>query len=197
MRTAIIARHGESDMNRRDALNGDADGAVGLSAAGEEQARRLGRELAGETIDLCVTSALTRTRQTAELALAGRAVPTEAWPELNDPRYGAFEGGPFQAYREWAWAHGSADEAPGGGESRQAVVTRYAAALRRLLARDEGTVLVVSHSLPIAYVLGAVDGADPARRMEMVDYARPFRVEAEALVRAVDRLEAWCAAPSW
>jgi probable phosphoglycerate mutase len=197
MRTAILARHGESDMNARDALNSDAGTAVGLSPAGEEQARRLGEELAGEPIDLCITSALTRTRRTAELALGGREVPMEAWPELNDPRYGAFEGGPFQPYREWAWAHGSAVEPPGGGESRQAVVTRYAQAFRGLLERDEVTVLVVIHSLPIAYVLGAVEGADPAQRMGMIDYARPSRLEAEALERAVDHLEAWCAAPSW
>jgi broad specificity phosphatase PhoE len=197
MQTAILARHGESDMNVQDALSSDAGAAIGLSAAGEEQARRLGLELAGEPIDLCVTSSLTRTRRTAELALAGRDVPAEAWPELNDPRYGAFEGGPFQAYRDWAWAHGSGDEPPGGGESRQAVVTRYARGLRRLLGLEQTVVLVVIHSLPIAYVLGAVDGADPARRMPMVDYARPFRLEAEALGRAVDRLEAWCAAPSW
>jgi probable phosphoglycerate mutase len=197
MQTAILARHGESDMNVRDALSSDAGTAVGLSATGEEQARRLGEELAGEPIDLCVTSALARTRRTAELALAGRDVPIEAWPELNDPRYGAFEGGPFQAYREWAWAHGSTDEPPGGGEGRQAIVARYASALRQLLARDELTILVVIHSLPIAYVLGAVDGADPTRRMGMIDYAWPFRVDADALERAVDRLEEWCAAPSW
>jgi broad specificity phosphatase PhoE len=197
MQMAILARHGESDMNAMDALNSDANSAVGLSATGEGQARRLGEQLAGEPIDLCVTSALTRTRRTAELALAGRDVPTEAWPELNDPRYGAFEGGPFQAYREWAWAHGSTDTPPGGGESRQVVVTRYAGAFRRLLGRDEVTVLVVIHSLPIAYVLGAVDGADPAQRMALIDYARPFRLDAEGLERAVDRLEEWCAAPSW
>jgi probable phosphoglycerate mutase len=197
METAILTRHGESDMNALDALSSDVDAAVGLSAVGEEQARRLGAQVAGEPIDLAVTSTLTRTRRTAELALAGRDVPVEAWAELNDPRYGAFEGGPFQAYREWAWTHGSLDEPPGGGESRQAIVTRYAAGFRRLLPRPERLVFVVIHSLPIAYVLSAADGADPARRMQMVDYARPFRVEADALERAVSRLEAWCAAPSW
>jgi probable phosphoglycerate mutase len=82
--------------------------------AGGKQARLLGGQLAHEPIGFCVTSALARARQTAELALAGRDVPVEAWPELNDPRYGAFEGGPFQAYREWAWAHGSADMPPVG-----------------------------------------------------------------------------------
>jgi broad specificity phosphatase PhoE len=197
MRTAILARHGESEMNTQDALNGSVDAVIRLTPAGEEQARRLGEELASEPIGFCVTSALARARQTAKLALAGRDVPTEAWPDLNDPGYGAFEGGPFQAYREWAWAHGSADVPPGDGESRQAIVTRYASALRRVLERPEDTVLVVAHSLPIAYVLGAVDGADPARRMQLVDYATAHRLDAAALESAVARLEAWCAAPTW
>ena len=58
-------------------------------------------------------------------------------------------------------------------------------------------ILVVAHSLPLAYLLAAVDGTDPARRMQLVDYATPFRLGAAALRGAVDRLEAWCAAPSW
>jgi probable phosphoglycerate mutase len=197
MHTAILARHGESEMNTRDALNGSADAAVRLTPAGEEQARRLGAALAAEPIGFCATSALARARQTAELALAGRDILTEAWPELNDPGYGAFEGGPFLAYREWAWAHGSADVPPGDGESRHAVVTRYAEAFRRVLDRREDVVLVVAHSLPLAYILGAIDGAAPARRMQLVDYATPHRLDAPALSDAVARLEAWCAAPTW
>ena len=197
MRIAIFARHGESEMNTQDALNGSVDAAVRLTPDGEAQARRLGDELAEVAIGVCVTSTLARTRQTAELALDARDVPVEAWPELNDPRYGAFEGGPFQAYREWAWAHGSADVPPGDGESRHAIVARYGSAFRRLLERPEDVILVVAHSLPLAYLLAAADGADPARRMELVEYATPFRVDAAALRGAVDRLEAWCAAPGW
>jgi probable phosphoglycerate mutase len=197
MRTAILARHGESEMNTLDAMNSDADNAVGLSAEGKVQARRLGEELAGESIGFCATSALARTRQTAELVLAGRDVPTEAWPELNDPRYGAFEGGPFQPYLDWAWSHTSADSPPGGGESRHVIVTRYADAFRRVLERPEEVVLVVAHSLPIAYALAAADGVAPARRMPKADYATPYRFDAEALEKAVARMEAWCAAPTW
>lgn len=197
MRTAILARHGESDMNTQDALSSDVDAAVDLSPEGERQARRLGEELAREAIELCVTSTLLRARRTAALALAGRDVPTVEWPELNDPGYGSFEGGPFQAYREWAWAHGSADVPPGDGESRHAIVTRYGSAFRRLLERREDVILVVAHSLPLAYLLAAADGTDPARRMQLVEYATPFRLDAAALRGAVDRLEAWCAAPGW
>ena len=197
MERTILVRHGESELSARQAVSGDPRVAVRLTREGEEQARRLGAELAGETIDLCVVTEFERTRRTAEVALDGRPVPLEAWPELNDPRAGDFEGGPLDAYREWAWAHTSRDEPPGGGESRLAVATRYAAGFRRLLERPETTILAVLHSLPIAYVLAAARGGDIARRVELVEYARPYRLAPAQLRAAVERLEAWCAAPTW
>jgi broad specificity phosphatase PhoE len=197
MDTAILARHGESDVSVWAGINGDPRAAVAITPAGEEQARRLGEELAGEPIDLCVVSEFPRTRRTAELALEGRPVRTEIWPELNDPRYGDFEGGPLDVYREWAWAHGSGDAPPGEGESRHGIVTRYAVGYLRLLERPERTTLAVIHSLPIAYLLAALRGEDPARRVELVEYAQPYRLRAAELRAAVERLEAWCAAPTW
>jgi probable phosphoglycerate mutase len=197
MVTAILARHGESDASVRAVVNGDPRTAVGLTPAGEEEARRLGEELHGEPIDLCVVSEFQRTRRTADIALAGRPVRIEVWPELNDPRYGEFEGGALDRYREWAWAHGSADEVPGGGESRHGILARYAVGFRRLLERPEKTALAVVHSLPVAYVLAAVDGHDPGPRVPLVEYARPHRLGDAELRAAVERLEAWCAAPTW
>jgi probable phosphoglycerate mutase len=195
MDRVILARHGESEYSVRGLVNGDATVAVGLTEAGVEQARRLGRELADEEIDLCVTSALARTRVTAELALAGRDVPIESWQELNDPRAGSFEGLHLDEYRNWAWTRGSLEEAPGGGESRVAGVRRYAGAFRRLLERPKPAILVVAHGLPIAYVLS---GEPPAARMDYpVEYAHPYRLDAAELERALAVLEAWCAAPTW
>ena len=122
MQPLILARHGESEYSARGLLNGDASVEVGLTEAGEEQARALGRALRRHAIDLCVTTELGRTRRTAELALAGRDVPFETWPELNDPRAGSFEGRLLDDYRDWAWSAGSAEPGPGGGESRLEVV---------------------------------------------------------------------------
>ena len=133
-----------------------------------------------------------RTRRTAELALAARDVPTDVVPELNDPRAGSFEGGPLDAFREWAWAHGSSDEPPGGGESRLAVAVRLARGYRRVLERPEDAILVVGHALPMAYVLG---GATP--RIDLLDYVAPYRLDRDRLEAAVERLEAWTAAPTW
>ena len=191
MRLAILARHGESAFSARGLVNGDPAAAGPLTARGEGEARRLGELLAGERIDLCVTTEFERTRQTAAVALAGRDVPRLVVPELNDPHYGEFEGGPLNEYRAWARSHGSG-EAPRGGESRQTIVARYGRGYRLVLERPEDTVLVVAHSLPIAYVLD-----EPRPRMPMVEHAAVHRLPAEALLAAVERLAAWLAAPTW
>jgi broad specificity phosphatase PhoE len=198
VQTLIVARHGESDYSARGLLNGDPSTEVGLTALGEEQARELGRGLREVPFDLCVTTELHRTRRTAELALADRDVPVEIWPDLNDPRAGAFEGRSLVDYRGWAWTAASGERVPGGGESRLELVARYARAYRSLLERPEPTILAVAHALPIAYLLAAIDGETPAARMDRpIEYARATRVEAGALGRAVAVFEAWCADPDW
>jgi ribonuclease H / adenosylcobalamin/alpha-ribazole phosphatase len=197
MERAILVRHGESVLSARGFASGRVDARCPLNDRGKSQAHELARELAAEEIDLCVTSELERTRQTAEIALAGRNVPRVVYPELNDPLYGSYENGPLDAYLAWALASGSTAEPPGGGESRQAIVARYAAGLRRISKRPERVILVVTHSLPIAYVLLALSGRDPSPRVPLVEYAKTHPVEADELEQVVARLEAWSSAPTW
>jgi broad specificity phosphatase PhoE len=168
-----------------------------LSERGAAQARALAEEISGEDIDLCVTSELERARETADIALAQRSVRRIVLAELNDPLYGSYEGGPLDPYLAWAHAHDSAAAPPGGGESRQTLVARYAAGFRAIVDRPERAILVVAHSLPIAYVLTALAGRDPAPRVPLVEHAEIHTVAAGELMRAITRLEAWCAAPSW
>ena len=191
MEDVVLARHGESVFSARGLVNGDVAVSCPLTERGEEEARALGKALADDPIDLCVTSEFDRARQTADLALAGRDVPRLVLAELNDPRYGVFEGGALDEYREWAWSHGSGD-APSGGESRRELVARFARGYRLVLGRPEPTVLVVAHSLPIAYALG-----EPGPRMQMVEHASTHRLSADELRAAVERLEAWLEAPTW
>lgn len=197
MERALLVRHAESVFSAQGIANGKVDVPCPLSARGAGQARALASDLADEDIDLCATSELQRTRETAEIALAGRAVRRLVVPELNDPLYGRYEGGPLEAYIDWANANDSAAEPPGGGERRQALVARYAAGFRRLGARPERTVLIVTHSLPIAYVVMALAGRDPAPRVPLVAYAKIHIIPAAELAQAVSRLENWCAAPTW
>jgi alpha-ribazole phosphatase len=197
MERALLVRHAESVFSERGLANGRVDVRCPLSARGEAQARALAGELADEDVDLCAVSELERTRQTADIALRDKAVPRLVLPELNDPLYGRYEGGPLESYLAWALANDSATEPPGGGERRQRLVARYATGFRKLLERPERTILVVTHSLPIAYVLMALAGQDPAPRVPLVEYAKIHAVEARELEQAVTRLESWCAAPTW
>jgi len=197
MERLILARHGESDLSLRGIANGDPARVCVLTPAGRDEARRLGEALAGEPIDLCVTTAFARTEETAALALAGRPVPRLVVPELNDVRFGDFEALAFDEYRAWARAASPTDVPPGEGESRAGVVTRYVAGFRRIAARPERLVLAVVHGLPIRYVLNAIEGAPPKPVLDQVPYAEPFSLSAGELANAVDRLEAWAAAPTW
>ena len=197
MDEVILARHGESELSVVGTVNGDPAMACALTETGRAQAKRLGELLREVEIDLCVTSEFERARETADIALAGRDISRLVVPELNDVRFGEFEGGTLATYREWAAANEPTVEAPGGGESRSGTVLRYADGYRIVLARPERLVLVVAHGLPIRYVLNALEGMPPTALVDQVDYAEPYRLSAADLEDAVGLLETWAAEPRW
>jgi broad specificity phosphatase PhoE len=197
MERALLVRHGESVFGARGLATAKVDVRCPLSERGAAQARALAEEISGEEIDLCVTSELERTRQTADIALARRSVRRIVLAELNDPLYGSYEGGPIDAYVAWALANDSVAEPPGGGEGRRTLVARYAAGFRKILDRPERAIFVVAHSLPIAYILMALSGRDPDPRVPLIEYARTHTVSHGELRRAIGMLETWCEAPSW
>ena len=88
-------------------------------------------------------------------------------------------------------------DAPEGGEHRGEIAARYADGLRKLLDRPEETILLVAHSLPLAYLRDAAAGTAPRSRMEMVEYAQVLRIGRDELERAIEVLEAWAAAPAF
>jgi len=196
VRTLLAARHGESAVSAKQLVNGDPGVACPLTDAGRVQARALGEAVSDEPIDLVAVTEFERVRETAEVALEGRDIPVLVVPELNDPRYGEFEGGSLDRYREWAWGMGPLD-APEGGEHRGEIAARYADGLRKLLDRPEETILLVAHSLPLAYLRDAAAGTAPRSRMEMVEYAQVLRIGRDELKRAIEVLEAWAAAPAF
>jgi phosphohistidine phosphatase SixA len=66
----IVVRHAE-------AAPGDPDELRPLTAAGQDAARALGERLAGEQIDVILTSPLLRARETAEAIARGARAPVE------------------------------------------------------------------------------------------------------------------------
>ena len=193
MRRAVLVRHAESEASVQGTLNGIVELDVPLTEAGREQSHLLAARL--PEVRLVATSAFRRAVETG--ALAAPSIPRIVLGDLNEIGFGAYEGGPYPAYREWAGSAGPADPCPGGGESRVDAVRRYVRALRTLLARPEETVLVVAHGLVLRYVLNARDGFDPAPLLDGVPCAEPYELDAEELERAARRLEAWTREPRW
>ena len=188
----IVARHGESDYSARGLLNGDPSRRCPLTPTGREQARRLGKLLRAEWIDLCVTSAFERTKETAEIALARRSIPRLVIPELNDHPAGEFEGRGIAEYVAWAHASPSGEPIPAAAESRVDILRRFARGYRLLLERPEPTIVAILHSLPISYLLSG-----PLQRLPLLEYAEPAIVAATDMLAAVERLEKWAASPTW
>ena len=194
MRTLLLTRHAEAASNVGDLVSGVPPG-EGLSPRGRRQARALGRALAAEPIELGASSELLRARETLELALEGRSIPTTTLAGFNEIGFGRYEGGPLAAYREWAWSTDPDVECPGGGESRSSVAARIASTLDWLLARPEETILLVGHALPIRYVLDAGDGRFPAAKIGLIAHAEVHRIEHDVVEAAAETLRVWSEAP--
>jgi broad specificity phosphatase PhoE len=195
MERALFVRHGESVYSAKALVNGDPSIACGLTDIGQQQARQLGERLAGEPIGLCVVTEFPRTHETADLVLGEREIPRLVVSELNDPFYGEFEGRALADYRKWAATHGPEDAPPGRGETRLAIASRYVRGFRILLGRPESSLLVVCHSLPIAFAVAAADGRSPRAKMPLITHAEPHVLYEGQLEQAAARLEEWTQNP--
>jgi len=155
-----VARHGQTDSNVAHRLQGGTD--VPLNETGRRQAAELAARLAGVPLDRIYSSALQRSRQTAE-ALKGRA-PLEALAGLNEQSLGAFEGLYLdgrdpQREAEFERRRADPDDRLDGGESANQHFARVKAAVQTIRDRHpRGSVLIVGHGGTNVKVLRALLG---------------------------------------
>jgi probable phosphoglycerate mutase len=194
----VLARHGEAASNVAGTVSGIPPGA-GLTPMGREQARLLAvaLERQRDRVDLGVATEFRRAQETLAIALDGRPVEQIVLPQLNEIRFGAFDGGSHEEYRVWAWTEEPDVHPPGNGESRAEVAARVASGLDVLLARPEETVLAVGHALPVRYVVDAADGRFPAAKIEPVAHATLYALDADAAERAAETLRVWSDEPAF
>jgi probable phosphoglycerate mutase len=86
----ILIRHGETAWNAERRLQGHID--IALNDEGMRQAAATAAALAGEQIDLIVSSDLQRAAHTADALAASRAMPVQRDPLLRERCFGGFEG---------------------------------------------------------------------------------------------------------
>jgi len=189
LRLFVFARHAESVANAANMLNSSPSQTVALTARGRTQARALGAQLANLHVDLAVGTRLLRTRQTIDIALDGRQVPTMIEPGFDEIHAGDLEGAPIEAYRSWRDQHTLRDQLP-HGESIEDALRRYVDALRRLLGRTETITLVVIHDLALRYIAAAAATSSSPLNGTAFPNAVPYLFDEPAAWRAATSLAA-------
>lgn len=165
----LLLRHGETDWNRVDRIQGWGD--ISLNGRGRKQARAAARFLADRYPDLdrLVSSDLPRAIETAN-AVALREtfehleIEYDAiWRERDFGIYQGQEGDRFfEENPEFAMLDGhdgAKRNVPEEGESYVEFRERVHSAWENLVAETDGTVLVVTHSGVIRAIIAAIEDA--------------------------------------
>jgi probable phosphoglycerate mutase len=155
MRTRlVIVRHGESEWNAEERLQGQSD--PKLSERGREQAARLEPVLAEMTFDGVIASDLVRARDTAALAGFPDAPTDPRWREIGLGEWETLLNAEVALEELEAWRAGRL--VPPGAETWSEFEARVAEAVEELAGRG-GTWLVFSHGGCVRAASAHVTGA--------------------------------------
>ena len=162
MTSIVLLRHAAHDWLGR-GLAGRLPG-VGLSTAGQAQARALVRRLQDQPLAAIHSSPQQRTLETVEPLARQRGLAVQVDAAFDEIDFGAWTGLRFdevrlqaEAWKHWVERRGSAQ--PPGGEPFAAVAERAMAGLHRLAARHPGQqVLVASHGDVVKAIVATVLG---------------------------------------
>jgi glucosyl-3-phosphoglycerate phosphatase len=158
----IIWRHGQTEWNSTDRIQGQTD--VSLDDVGRAQAAAAAVDLASIHPDVIVSSDLRRAADTANKLAVETGLPVHLDPRLREQHYGQWEGMTgaevAAAYPEEnaRWRRGE----PVHGfeiEDRDDLAKRAAAAARDAVARaDGGTIVLATHGVAAKYMLAEMLG---------------------------------------
>jgi broad specificity phosphatase PhoE len=185
----VLVRHGESEFNTRNILNGDPSVHNPLSDHGREQCADLAPTLGAIEWASVWTTRFARTKESLALIAPQHAHLGQELPLLDDINVGEFEGRPIDEFRAWRKLN-TPETVPTGGESLVQAVERYAHGLLHLLHHAPRPALAVIHDQPIRYVMNAQAGDDPLKgALRKVPNAVPYPFSADALLLAAQRLD--------
>jgi len=164
MTKILLARHGETEWNVEEVFRGRID--VELDETGIKQAKLLAKYLSNLKLGAIYSSPLKRALQTAEIIASYHKLNVEVAPGLIDLDYGKWQGLPHQEvkdkykelYAQWI-ASPDKVKMP-DGESLDNVRERAIAVVDNVIAKYEGTVVLVSHRVVNKVLICALLGLD-------------------------------------
>jgi broad specificity phosphatase PhoE len=175
----LLVRHGTTEYNETDRLQGRIDNP--LNGKGRGEVDRLAARLKNEPIDAFFSSPLKRAMETADIINRCHGRPLTVIPEFSEIDLGDWEGQAYSLVREQfpethqRWISDPDFPVP-GGESFNAVCARAETGLEKVLANGQQTVLIAGHASVNRAILGNLMRIDPAQ-------ARLFRTGNAALSR--------------
>ena len=164
MTQIILARHGETEWNVAEVFRGRID--IELNETGMKQAELLAEHLSGLKIDAVYSSPLKRALKTAEMIADYHKLDVEIAPGLIDFDYGEWQGLPHQEvkdkYKELyaEWINNPHQVKMPAGESLSDVRERAIGVVDSVIAKYEGTIVMVSHRVVNKVLICALLGLD-------------------------------------
>jgi probable phosphoglycerate mutase len=166
-RRVFLVRHGESEWNLADLVQGQSANAPGLTQTGVEQASLAAKILADTQAELVLSSDLRRATQTAGLIATRLSVPLRLDPRLRERALGTAEGRSSVALDPSETGHSGdivtdADARPPGGESLRQLCARISELLSELCAgSSDRPVVLVTHGGTIRAARAYFEGVNP------------------------------------
>ncbi|REL37559.1 histidine phosphatase family protein [Rhodohalobacter sp. SW132] len=154
----FIIRHGETDFNRKQMLQGRGIDAP-LNATGQKQALQIAAALEKEEVGKIVASSMMRSIQTAQPLASKLGMPIESFEDLDEMDFGDFEGKRKTEVLEeierihTEWASGNVSLKIPGGESPEEVFKRADSRIKTLLDGKDDSQVMILHSRLIRILL--------------------------------------------
>ena len=164
MTEIILARHGETEWNVKEVFRGRVD--IELNETGIKQAQLLAEYLSSTKIQAIYSSPLKRASKTAETIAGYHKLDVEIAPGLIDFDYGKWQGLPHQEvkdkYKELyaEWINSPNRVKIPAGESLNDVRKRAMSVVDDVIAKYEGTVVLVAHRVVNKVLICALLGLD-------------------------------------
>ena len=165
LRRLVLVRHGETVANSGERLIGSGD--PSLSEQGRDQMHRARAALAGQVVDLVVSSPARRAFQSATVLTGGASIRLE--PDLREIHFGRWEGRSLAEIESAdpvlfeQWRALAPDFEYPGGELRAAFRARVQRGLDRVLATTAMGALLVVHKGVIRTIVEKLTGELPER----------------------------------
>lgn len=160
MKKLIIVRHGETDFNVANVVQGRGLNPA-LNDTGRFQAVRFYKHYQHHPIDFIFTSTLRRTQQTVTWFLA-KGIPWQPMHHLDEISWGDLEGKPASEVRDRfqklldAWNKGDLDQKSSGGESPLELQAKHRRFIEHYRSTPHENILICSHGRAMRILLSTM-----------------------------------------